>query len=223
VERKNHIAERIRSLSALFQFGGYRKPTPKPRPAAPKPPSVPANEQEPTAVEPKAPPAPTPDKPKPAQPDILSLFADEIDEDMERVETPPQPEARWITAADGSRSPNDLVKRAGRYLPEHNVLLINGDFKGFTDLIDRWSERFIHVPGARQAAQSIAREWFEQQLIETIMGAMALKEDVSWTMGDLAGLWSEQALTAAAMPRYHVDQVMRKTMIERLGPAVRAA
>jgi hypothetical protein len=227
VERKAHIAERLRSLSALFQFGGYRRPTPKAKPAAPKPPSVPANEQEqePKAAEPpKAPATPAPDKPsKPAQPDILSLFADEIEDDMERMETPPQPEARWITVADGSRSPNDLLKRAGRYLPEHNVLLINGDFKGFLDLIDRWTERFIHVPGARQAAQAIAREWFEQQLIETIMGAMALKEDVSWTMGDLAGLWSEQALTAAAMPRYHVDQIMRKMMIERLGPAVRAA
>ncbi len=142
---------------------------------------------------------------------------------MEKVETPPQPEARWITVADGSRNPNDLIKRAARYLPEQNLLLINGDFKAFVDIINRWAERFAHIPGAKQTAEAVAREWFEQQLIEAIMGAMSLKEDISWNMQDLTSLWSEQALTAAALPRYHVDQAMRKTMIERLGPAVRAA
>lgn len=228
-ERTSLIRDRISSLRYLFQFGGYRKPvkkapTPKPAaPAEPKPPLQLVDKPQSSAPAADKPKPPTPDKPKPAQPDILSLFADEIDDDMEKVETPPQPEARWITVADGSRNPNDLIKRAARYLPEQNLLLINGDFKAFVDIINRWAERFAHIPGAKQTAEAVAREWFEQQLIEAIMGAMSLKEDISWNMQDLTSLWSEQALTAAALPRYHVDQAMRKTMIERLGPAVRAA
>ncbi|WP_404712743.1 hypothetical protein [Sphingomonas sp. MMS24-J13] len=223
-QRTEQIRDRLKTLRSLFQFGGYKKPVQKPaapsKPAEAKPALQLVDKPQPPKPETTAIDKP---KPKPAQPDILSQFADEIDDGMEKIETPPQPETRWVSVVDGSRGPNDMVKRAARYLPEHNMLLINGDFKGFNDLIDRWTERFIHVPGARQAAQAIAREWFEQQLIETIMGAMSLKEDVSWTMADLAGLWTEHALTAAAMPRYHVDQVMRKAMIERLGPAVRAA
>lgn len=212
-ERQEHIRDRLRSLASLFRFGGYRRREP-----TPEEPAIPIErkpEEDKKDDDSEKPPTPPPS-------DILSLFSDDPDEEMEEI-APPLPEVRWITLADGSRSEHDLRKQAARYLPDRNTLLINGDFKGVTDIIDRWADRFQHLPGSRDVAQAIAREWFEQQLVETVMSAVALKESMEWTIGDMSVLWSEHALTAAILPRWHIDQVMAKAMPERLGALLRAA
>jgi len=212
-DRQEHIRDRLRSLAALLSFGGYRRREP-----TPEEPAIPIERNPEDSVHHDD--EETPPSPPPA--DILSLFSDDPDEEMEQI-APPLPEVRWISIADGSRSPHDMNKLAARYLPDRNTILANGDFKGVTDIVDRWADRFAHIPGSRDVAQSIAREWFEQQLVETVMSAVALKESMEWTIGDMAALWSEQALTAAILPRWHIDQVMAKAMVERLGALLRAA
>jgi hypothetical protein len=61
------------------------------------------------------------------------------------------------------------------------------------------------------------REWFEQALVETVLGAQALKNSPQWTMEDIARLWSEEALTAAVLQRYHIDIALRRTLGTKLG------
>jgi hypothetical protein len=56
------------------------------------------------------------------------------------------------------------------------------------------------------------RQWFEQALVETILGAQALKNSPQWTMEDIAHLWSEEALTASVLQRYHIDVALRRAL-----------
>jgi hypothetical protein len=149
--------------------------------------------------------------------DIYSLFAEEAGVPADSVELPNEPQTKWKVLADGSRDPGDLEDRAARYLPDQHLLLINGDFRAFTDMIDRWADRYSHVPGCKGTVEEVAREWFEQQLIETVMSALALKQGGKWSMQELAQLWDEVALTAAVLPRYHIDMSIKRVLGQRLG------
>jgi len=135
----------------------------------------------------------------------------------EEVNSPPDPKRDWISLTAGTRSAGDLEDRAARYLPDQNRLLINADFRVFTDMVDRWAKRYSHAPGARAVVEQVAQEWFEQQLVETVMGAWALRQSGQWTLDELKQLWSEEALTAAVLPRYHVDNSIKRGLGSRLG------
>jgi hypothetical protein len=84
-------------------------------------------------------------------------------------------------------------------------------------MIDRWCQRYKHVPGARDMVKDVVQEWFEQQLIEAVMGAQALRDARQWTFEDVQRLWSEEALTAAVLPRYHVDIAVKRALGAKLG------
>jgi hypothetical protein len=155
--------------------------------------------------------------------DIYSLFAEEAGEPADLIGSPAEPQVSWIVSEDNSRVPGDLEDRAARYLAEQNKLLINGDFRAFTDMIERWAERYAHVPGGQAVIQDVVREWFEQQLIETVMSALALKQSGKWSMQELGELWSETALTAAILPRYHIDMNIKRVLGQRLGRIAQAA
>ena len=74
--------------------------------------------------------------------------------------------------------------------------MINSDFRFFTDMVDRWVELYARVPGARATVEEVVHEWLEQQLIETVMSAQALKRTGKWSLQELESLPSEAALTA---------------------------
>jgi hypothetical protein len=65
--------------------------------------------------------------------------------------------------------------------------------------------------------EQVVREWFEQQLIEAAMGALALRGSNLWTFQDLERTWTEEALTAVVLPRYHIDVTVRRTLGAKLG------
>jgi hypothetical protein len=150
--------------------------------------------------------------------DIYALFQTPLGNPGEEVRSPvPEPKVRWVSVADRTRTAPDLEDRAAKYLPEQNQLLINADFRVFTDMVDRWCKRYSHVPGARPAIEQVVREWFEQQLVEAAMGALALRGSSLWTIQDLERTWTEEALTAVVLPRYHIDGTVRRTLGAKLG------
>lgn len=149
--------------------------------------------------------------------DIYSLFLAAKGVPGEELRVDIQPEIRWVSVADGTRTPPDLEDRAAKFLPQQNMILANGDFRVFTDMIDRWCRQYSHVAGARETVQDVVREWFEQQLIETVMGVQALRDARQWSVQDVDKTWSEEALTAAAMPRYHVDIAVKRALGAKLG------
>ncbi len=129
-----------------------------------------------------------------------------------------EPLTRWISVETGTRSPGDLEDRAAKYLNNQHLILINADFRVFKDMVERWCKRYSQVKGARATVEAVVREWFEQQLIEAVLGAHALREATNqWTSVDIGNLWDEEALTAVVMPRYHVEMSVKRVLGARLG------
>ena len=149
--------------------------------------------------------------------DVYALFTDEGGVPAERIDKSIEPEVTWVTAEDGSRADGDLEDRAARYLADQNMLLINGDFRAFTDMTERWEKLYDYVSGAKTTIKDVVREWFEQQLIETVMSAHALAGCRRWSEQEVAELWTESALTAAVLPRYHINLNIKRMLGQRLG------
>jgi hypothetical protein len=149
--------------------------------------------------------------------DIYSLFLAAKGTPGEEFALNRDPDRKWIEVAAGTRVPPDLEDRAAKYLPQQNLLLINGDFRVFTDMIDRWCERYSHVPAARTVVSQVVREWFEQQLVEAILGSLTIRSSRQWTVDEVERLWSEEALTAVVLPRWHVDVAIRRALGAKLG------
>jgi hypothetical protein len=149
--------------------------------------------------------------------DIYALFAEKHGNPAEQVGSQYEPDTKWISVADGTRTSPDLDDRAAKFRPEQNLLLINKDFRVFNDMIDRWEVNYAHVPGARTVIEQVVYEWFEQQLLEAVLSALALRRTGSWSLQELERLWSEEALTTAVLPRYHIDVSIKRTLGHRLG------
>ncbi len=149
--------------------------------------------------------------------DIYALFAEQRGDPAEPVIGEAEPKVKWLVVEDGTRIPPDLDDRAARYLADQNLLLINGDCRIFTDMIDRWEVKYTDITGCRATIQGVVREWFEQQLMETVMSALALRRTGQWSAQELGQLWTEDALTAAVLPRYHIDVSIRRALGTKLG------
>jgi hypothetical protein len=154
--------------------------------------------------------------------DLYALFAEDSDITGEPVDSLNEPKTQWVSIEDGTRTPPDLDDRAAKFLIQQNLLMINADFRVFTDMVDRWVRAYSHVPGAKIAVKEVVHEWFEQQLIETVMSAQGLKSAGKWSLQELERLWDEEALTAAVLPRWHIDQSIKRNLGHRLG-SLRAA
>jgi hypothetical protein len=61
------------------------------------------------------------------------------------------------------------------------------------------------------------RGWFEQAVVETIIGVQALKNSKEWTPEDLDKALGEEALTAVVMQRYHVNYAVRRELGSKFG------
>jgi hypothetical protein len=120
--------------------------------------------------------------------------------------------AEWVPEAEMGGS-----DRAAHYVTETNLLLINQDFRVFTGFIERWEKQYKGVPGAKQVITEVVHEWFEQQLIEVIYTVDYLRGDKEWSEGDVRTIVSDEALTAAVLPRYHIEMAVRRTLGSKLG------
>jgi hypothetical protein len=148
---------------------------------------------------------------------IYSLFQKKNGIPGEKIQPDPFPHVDWISIQDGTRESLDLEDRAARFLVEQNRLLINADFRVFKDMIVRWHKEFGGGDAARKIVQEVVRAWFEQALVETVMGLQALQGSKEWSQQQLATALSEEALTAAVMQRYHVNNSVKRELGAKLG------
>lgn len=149
--------------------------------------------------------------------DLYALFAESGALGADPVDTFSEPMTRWVSVEDGTRNPPDLEDRAAKFLLQQNLLLINADFRAFTDMVDRWAQAYAQVQGAPATVKEVVHEWFEQTLIEAVMSAQALRRTGKWSLQELGALWTEEALTAAVLPRWHIDQSIKRNLGHRLG------
>lgn len=134
-----------------------------------------------------------------------------------RVKPDPFPQVSWVQVADGTRAPGFLEDRAAKYLIEQNTLHINGDFRAFADMVDHWCLEIGEKPGIREVVESVCRNWFEQALVETVIGVQALRNSKEWSTPEIEKALSAEALTSAVMQRYHINIAMKRDLGSKLG------
>jgi hypothetical protein len=127
------------------------------------------------------------------------------------------PQVRWVSAAEGTREWGDMEDRAAKYLEKDNMLQINADFRVFTDMIKRWSEYFGSVPGAQPIVQEVVREWFEQSLVEAVLSSNTLRNAQHWSIEDVRQMLSPEGLTAVVLPRWHIEQSIKRALGSKFG------
>ena len=153
--------------------------------------------------------------------DVYVLFSSGTQKKGEETEPNPFqfPKVQWISVEDGTREIDDLSDRAARFHRDQNMLLINGDFRVFADMESSWTGKLkaAGVPNSCAVVKEVVREWFEQSLIESILGVQQLVGSKEWNDQDLDDALSEEALTAAVMPRYHVNNSVRRAMGTKFG------
>ncbi len=156
---------------------------------------------------------------------VYALFERPEGQPAEPVDahTLPEIEVDWVSIHDGTRGRGEMEDRAAQYDRRRNYLQINADFRGYQDVIKRWTKRYRNVAGAAATIEEIAAGWWQQALEETILGVLALQGSQWWDERSIADALSEVSLTAAAMQRYHLDAVLKRELAQRLGTAKQAA
>lgn len=130
----------------------------------------------------------------------------------DEIMTYPRVEAQWVTEAEGTRIAPDLEDRAARYFPDENLLWINGDFRVFREIVDDLAEKYPGALGGRKAIEHLVEIEFEWSLVETVISFQALQGAKRWSTDELREALSEEALTAAVMPRYHIYNAVTKAL-----------
>lgn len=149
--------------------------------------------------------------------DFYALFAEMGNTPAEEVGGFLDPQVKWVSVKDGTRTSDFLEDRAAKYIPQVNTIQANADFRVFTDMVFRWRKFYGHVPSAEPIIEATVKEWFQQQLVETVLGALALRRSGNWSEQEAEELWSEAALTSAVLPRYHVDERIKRALGGKLG------
>jgi coenzyme F420-reducing hydrogenase beta subunit len=129
----------------------------------------------------------------------------------DKAETDPFPVVQWVSLRDGTRDENEIEDRAARYLPEQNILRVNADLRVFTDMVRRLCKERKDAPDGtiEGVVTDVVHAWFEQALIETVIGLQQLKGSKEWGAEQMDVAFSEEALTATVMQRYHVHNQCR--------------
>jgi len=135
-----------------------------------------------------------------------------------RVKPDPFPEVKWVTVKNGTREYGDIEDRAAKYHADQNLLLANADFRVFADMVAFFVKEFEQVPRIEDLARDAVRGWFEQALVEAVIGVQGLMNSKEWSPTEIDAALSEEALTTAVMQRYHVHFAVKRELASKVGP-----
>lgn len=224
-EGTNHrdaIAERLKNYSQLYKLSRYRKNTAAEllvgEPSSGGiPPGEPPEEPSPPEAEGSTPPPARPRREGNRSGRLLAamLAAQGDPGEATYAGDPTIPVVDWVSVRDNTRTQDFLEDRAARYLPEVNKIQANADFRVFTDMANYWCKEYS-LDNNNKAVVDVVHDWFEQALVETVLGCQALQGERHWPADDIERAMSEEALTAAVMQRYHIANSVKR----RLGSVV---
>jgi len=98
-------------------------------------------------------------------------------------------------------------------------LLVNADFRVFIDMISRLcKEKDSGLgPDLQSTVEEVVHQWFEQALVETVIGIQQMKGSKEWGPEEIERALSPEALTSAVMQRYHVYVACRRDLGAKFG------
>ena len=126
------------------------------------------------------------------------------------------PTVTWVQVADGTRVAGDLEDRPARYLRSRNALIVNRDYRGWQDQVERWATRYP-IPAARLVIEAKVREWGEQMLCEAVLAALELTGRPEWPDEAIETLLEPTGLTNALGPRLQMHERLRSELGQALG------
>jgi hypothetical protein len=141
----------------------------------------------------------------------------------EKVEPDMFPKVSWVSVIDGSRSEGFIEDRAAKYLPDQNYLQVNTDFRVFRDMTKHLMQNYRQVAGTESVVEDTVRAWFEQALVEAVIGVQALRNSKHWSADEIDRALSEEGLTACVMQRYHIYLAVKRELGAKIGSAKQAA
>lgn len=218
-EHGRNIRERLRSMMDLYRVSRYRRSEHGKLLIAPPAPNAGGTG---ATLEPRPAATPSESREKGEAPpegagNLGNLYSQSLKKkgDPGEIAQPdPFPKVKWISAEEGTREPGDMEDRAARFIEDQNLLLVNGDFRVFADMRKHWIDAYRdrRVPGIEKLVRDFVHGWYEQALVETIIGLRALAGSQEWSIGDLDNAWSEAALSAVVMQRYHPFNAIKRDL-----------
>jgi hypothetical protein len=151
---------------------------------------------------------------------IYHLFEKKDGVPSKKSETDPFPVVDWVSIENGGRTADDQMEdKAATFIRNQNRLLVNADFRVFKDMIVRLSKDKDggSGPGFLDVVTEIVHQWFEQALVETIIGIQQLGGSKEWGTAEIDRALSPEALTSAVMQRYHVYVACRRELGAKFG------
>jgi hypothetical protein len=153
--------------------------------------------------------------------DLYGAYVDEDEGDPSEPLNPKTefPEIRWVSIANGTRSSDDpLEDRAASYAnSSQNVLLVNEDFRVYSDLVKHFVRLYEGYPGVERTVPEVIKEWYAQQLVEAVLGVLAVRGSAKWPPNLVERALSEEALTSVVMPRYNLYTQVSRVLGTKLG------
>ena len=151
---------------------------------------------------------------------IYHLFEKKDGVSSDKVSADPFPIVKWVSIENGGRTADDgMEDKAASFIAGQNTLLVNADFRVFRDMIARLCKEKDtgRGPGLQDVVKEIVHQWFEQALVETVIGVQQLKGSKEWGPEEIDRALSSEALTSAVMQRYHVYIACRRELGARFG------
>ena len=157
---------------------------------------------------------------------IYHLFEKKDGVPSEKSAADPFPVVRWVSIENGGRTADDgMEDKAATFVPGQNTLLVNADFRVFRDMVAKLCKEKDAGPGPRlqDVVEEIVHQWFEQSLVETVIGIQQLRGSKEWGPEEIERALSPEALTSAVMQRYHVYIACRRELGAKFGKFAAAA
>lgn len=146
------------------------------------------------------------------------LYSDLLDAGVPSVTVSPDkfPTVHWVSVQDGTRDNDEMEDRAASFCPATNTIKANADFQGVVDLINHFCEEYASDENGESLVVETVREAFEQQLTEAVMGVMSLKNRPKWNSDDFEKTISEESLTLAVLPKWHLLNFIKQDLGKKL-------
>jgi hypothetical protein len=125
------------------------------------------------------------------------------------------PNVLWKFSRNGTRSPGEMEDKAAQFEPCTNTLFINGDFRGFICWIKFFVDQYPDNSSARKIITEELTQWWGQTLLEAVVTYQDYSSSPHW-VSTLPQL-TEEALTLAVLPRYHLHTALKRAVHNRLG------
>jgi hypothetical protein len=144
--------------------------------------------------------------------DVYALFNTKSEEKGDAIAGMQVPEVIWCSIADGTRSKDFLEDRAAIFNDVTFKIHANKDFRAFHDVLKIVASETNMPVGANIELQNLVFTYFQQQLVEAVLGILAIKDSPMWGPDDLQTAFSAEALTVAIMPRILVFEKLKQQL-----------